>query len=283
LVPTPGSVEWNEPAEALCRDFAALDAASLDEPRPETLLAFANAHGWLGLEGAANLVAETGDGGAVPANVTVGEPLKAWHRRIYEVRCALEILSFIGSRSDRHLEQWIDWHGLNPRFRARLRMPGPDPKKPKLTRWLSREDLEFHGVKDTRDAAHVFALQIVNDGLEAHTGARLLLGTKPPRFELGVKPSNLLGAIWLQVAHFAQGQCLHKPCAVCSKWMAIEPGVNRADRTYCGDVCRSRALRRRRADARKLRAEGATVSGIAKALESDAATVRRWLKRGETR
>jgi hypothetical protein len=279
LVPTPGSVEWNEPAAALCRDFAALDDASLDEPRPETLLAFANAHGWLGLDRAANLVAETGDGGAVPTNVTVGEPLKAWARPIYEVHCALEILSLIGSRSDRHLEQWIDWHDRNPRFRARLRMPGSDPKEPKLTRWLSDEDLEVHGVQGTRDVAHVFALQIVNDGLEAHTGARLLFGTKPPRFELGVKPSNLLGAIWLQVAHFAEGGRQHRCCAVCGRWMAIEPGVNRADRTYCGDVCRGRALRRKRAKARDLFIKGKTVSAIAKALSSDPAVVRGWIGR----
>lgn len=266
LVPQAGLAEWNEPPETLCRDFAALYPL-----KPDSLLAFANAHGWLGIGD--ELVPKGGTSGSGTRPADPGERLADWQEPIEEVRNALEILDALRLRSDRPLEGWIEWHDHDPEFWARLKKS----RAPVRMLRLSGAELEAHGVRDRRGAAHLFALRIVNQGLQAHTGARLRYEPKPPGFELGVKPSNLLGAIWLQVAEYAEGNRRHRQCAACGKWLAIAPDLWRSDRTYCGDVCRGRVLRRRRAEARERHAKGQKISSIAKALKTDPATVTGWI------
>jgi len=62
--------------------------------------------------------------------------------------------------------------------------------------------------------------------------------------------------------------------------MEMSPDVNRADRRYCSDACRSRAMRRRQKQAAEMRASGKKLREIAKATGSDRATIKKWLGEG---
>jgi hypothetical protein len=72
-------------------------------------------------------------------------------------------------------------------------------------------------------------------------------------------------------------------CPVCGRWFERSPGVNRAHKQYCSGACRVSATRQRQARALEMRAGGATAESIAAELETDLATVERWIvgKKGE--
>jgi hypothetical protein len=59
--------------------------------------------------------------------------------------------------------------------------------------------------------------------------------------------------------------------------MEMSPDVNRADRRYCSDACRSRALRSRQKQAAEMRAAGKTLREIAKVTGSDIDIIKKWL------
>ena len=52
----------------------------------------------------------------------------------------------------------------------------------------------------------------------------------------------------------------------------------RQDGKFCQGACRSRAYRARQSEARKLHAAGTTFAEIAKRLNSDAKTVKGWVR-----
>jgi hypothetical protein len=54
----------------------------------------------------------------------------------------------------------------------------------------------------------------------------------------------------------------------------LAPGTARADKLYCSTPCRTKAYRKRQAEAVRLHGEGRSVDEIARELESDAETVR---------
>ncbi len=97
------------------------------------------------------------------------------------------------------------------------------------------------------------------------------------KYRLVTCPRNLIGALWLQFALSISGNKSYRPCEVCSRSMEMSPDVNRADRRYCSDACRSRALRRRQKTAREMRASGKSLREIAKVTGSDMNTIKKWI------
>jgi hypothetical protein len=94
---------------------------------------------------------------------------------------------------------------------------------------------------------------------------------------LGWQPNNLLGAMWLQFAESISGLKRYHQCEACQRYIELSPDVNRADRRYCSDACRNRALRRRQKFARDMRKSGKSLREISRATGSNIETLKQWL------
>lgn len=132
--------------------------------------------------------------------------------------------------------------------------------------------------------AEVAAMKAAVQVLRHHTGK----AARPPaglyeqvrgnlrhRVELGfddsgvpvIEPTDLLSALWLQLAHALGGSGGFRQCGHCTKWFIVSdrgPAANRAarsDKTYCGDSCRqAAAYARRKAEAPSEKRNTAPVS-----------------------
>jgi hypothetical protein len=113
-------------------------------------------------------------------------------------------------------------------------------------------------------------------------GAGLYLTGPAGRHRLTIEPGALLPAMWLQFAFTIAGGRNHRQCDICRRFFEVSPEVNRADRRYCGNACRNRALRQRQKIAREMRAASKSLREIVNATGSDMETVKKWLK-GEKR
>ena len=91
------------------------------------------------------------------------------------------------------------------------------------------------------------------------------------------KPKDLQTALWVQFADAVQNNTEFRRCRVCNKWLAIARGEHRTNRGFCSSACRSKLYRQRQDQARQLFADGKSMEDIATELESDLATVRRWI------
>jgi predicted nucleic acid-binding Zn ribbon protein len=125
-------------------------------------------------------------------------------------------------------------------------------------------------------AAQSYVVQAINIRLSM-LGAQTMLDWPNAKYQLVTRPHNLLGALWFQFASSIAGKKTYRACDVCGRAMEMSPDVNRADRRYCSDACRSRALRARQKQAAEMRTSGKTLREIAKATGSDMATIKKWL------
>ena len=119
----------------------------------------------------------------------------------------------------------------------------------------------------------------INQHLENRTGARLLWDAKRARLDLYTSPVDLIGAVWLQFARAVERDSKFRQCAECGIWFELAPGTARADKLYCSTPCRTKAYRKRQAEAARLHGEGRSLEDIARELDSDPDTVRGWIER----
>jgi hypothetical protein len=139
--------------------------------------------------------------------------------------------------------------------------------------WVERIDPD-----DLRTPAMLRISSIVNSRLtELNVSPQLCPGGRGESLRLYLLPQNLLGAIWLQFASAIDADHEYRRCGGCDTWFALTPETARADSHYCSDACRSRAYRQRKQRSWELRAKGLTPSAIAKELDSDVNTVKKWI------
>ncbi len=287
--------------------FAELDASE------EAICDFADRHGWLGLEVDPRLRA------ALPViggrRAPGGELRKDWARAIAQMRLACHLLRAI-ERNDREafrrlitekswtgreaFRRWIadkskSWDKHDPETLRRL--AADNRKEPLLFSDHSAAcEIDGAGVQvtprdphaallkrgDLRRAARVLLQHLANEQLDLHTSARVLMvDEKTGRQGLYVNPTNLLGAMWVQLADSIDAGRSSRRCSQCREWMVLAPGTNRADRTLCSDRCKVAAYRERKKTAALLHRRGHPPSAIAKKLGSDVEKVRGWLGLGK--
>jgi hypothetical protein len=129
---------------------------------------------------------------------------------------------------------------------------------------------------------HVLALRILEDLVGMHVDARPKF-YQPRRgvYALRIRTEDLLSALWLQLAMMLVEDKRYQRCLFCGKF--FEVGAHhggrqrREDKQFCTDSCRVKSYKRRQVIARKMHAEGTPLRAIAKAVQSDSATVKRWL------
>lgn len=251
------SARWYDPfvdALALFRTFADL------APTQEAIYKFANHYGWLHYS--PPFVADPGafqihaPGSDDHARVVWGESLEQWIEAIGQVRYAVALWDRLQMNDREDLARYLRQEGLEQSFeREAGRRTGPV--------WTG------HAALYTMVAA-----QLTNT-----LSAQPVWDADRQRLSLALVPANLFAALWLQFVNSVQGNIEYQKCAWCGKWFAIVPPQVRSSRAYCSTACRSKAYRKRQADARKLAATGVSLEEIASRLETTVETARGWIER----
>jgi transposase-like protein len=120
---------------------------------------------------------------------------------------------------------------------------------------------------------------MINRQLEGRASPRLLWDANRQRLGLYIVPEGLIGALWLQFARAVERDSQFRQCAECGIWFELARGTARTDKLYCSTPCRTKAYRKRQAEAARLHGEGRSIDDIARTLESDPETVRGWIER----
>jgi hypothetical protein len=164
--------------------------------------------------------------------------------------------------------------------------PGQLPQPPALVEraWiagthLGDEVLDRFVRGDLVKPALHYVQSTINKQLQERASPRLLWDANRERLGLYIVPNGLVGALWLQFARAVERDSQFRQCAECGIWFELAPGTARADKLYCSTPCRTKAYRKRQAEAVRLRAEGQSIDYIARHLESDPDTVRGWIER----
>ena len=94
---------------------------------------------------------------------------------------------------------------------------------------------------------------------------------------LRIMAQNLYSGVWLQFADAVTNDRIFSRCRECGKWFEVAPEVARSHRRFCSNSCRSKAYRQRQDRARQLFTAKKSFEEIAEELDSDVATVKKWI------
>jgi hypothetical protein len=86
---------------------------------------------------------------------------------------------------------------------------------------------------------------VINEHLQAGISPRLLWSQTGAELSIYFVPSNLIGAMWLQLAEAVGGHKNYRECKQCGRWFELHPDVARTNRIYCSSACRAKAYRER--------------------------------------
>jgi hypothetical protein len=218
-----------------------------------------------------------------------GEPLAAWTDEIMMMCFAIDIWEAARNGDVGRLEPVVSWtedgSGVQILSHPELRKGElPEPPARVERAWIARAHL-CDGVLESlvpgdlvKPAVH-YVQSKINEKLEGRASPRLLWDAKRERLGLYIVPDGLIGALWLQFARAVERDSRFRQCAECGIWFELAPGTARADKLYCSTPCRTKAYRKRQAEAARLHDEGRSFKDIADALESDPDTVRGWIER----
>jgi hypothetical protein len=282
--PDAGGAEGTPPKwdPALFRIFA--DVA----PNKESVLAFAKRYGDLGtsmpLQPAKKATA------TAPATVQ-GTLLTTWQHQIADMRRLTALWDLLQREDVAVLQRYIHWHldkrgALSVHFDSH---PAGD----------TEQVLGFHRARATIASQEVnpeLLVSLVPDEftlpgwayIQQEVGSRLAHvagGLAPevvwdPRSRRPVVrwwAQTLSAALWLQLADAVSLGRTFSRCRECGRWLEVAPDAARSHRRFCSNSCRSKAYRQRQDRARQLHAEHKGIEEIASELDSDVATVRRWI------
>jgi len=218
-----------------------------------------------------------------------GEPLAAWNDEILTMRFAIDIWEAARNGDVAILERVIHWKpdGSGVEIAGHPGVPrGQLPEAPARVEraWIAGTHLgddvlgRFVPGDLVKPALHYLQSKI-NEKLEGRASPRLLWDANRERLGLYIMPAGLVGALWLQFARAVERDSQFRQCAECGIWFELAPGTARADKLYCSTPCRTKAYRKRQAEAVRLHGEGRSIDDIARQLESDPDTVQGWIAR----
>ena len=203
-----------------------------------------------------------------------GERLLLWRNEIRDMRQLVEVWDALRSKDSAALANKV--HRTQSKTTERVtvwfgnKIVAPRQSHPDRLGRIPKDDILIPSMYFLLDQ---MAVKIEANPLKAATNWSP--GQKePPQPQL--EAVSLCGALWLQFWHAVTGDHDYRRCEQCMRW--FEVGANtRADAKYCRDACKSRAYRSRRDRARTLRAQGASLRAIARELESEIKTVKKWV------
>ncbi len=162
-------------------------------------------------------------------------------------------------------------------------IPTPDEPGEALADWSAEIGWMAEGVRlwgkvqqGDREAVPLLA-ERVNERLTGTVSLNLLYDRTAGRPALDILPRDLATAMVLQLAAAVALNKEYRPCRVCGRYFELSPGLNRADRSTCSALCRKRSYRQRMARARKRHAQGKSLREIARELDTNVVTVKKWV------
>lgn len=236
----------------------------------DAILAFANTYGRLG-EGDV-LIELPNEGQTV---LGTGETRSFWANEIRALHDALFFWDAVQANDLGTLQAVIQWTGEGVRLFDMVRrgqLIASPQFHPERLEWMRPGDLVLPALFVVQD--------IVNQHLKGRVSPRLLWNKDKTRLGLHIVPRSLIGAIWLQFAQAIDGRKEYRRCEECRTWFELSPDIARTSKLYCSNACRSRAYRKRQAEARRLHEQGKSIEEIAQALGTDVRTAQGWITRG---
>jgi hypothetical protein len=261
---------------ALHRRFADLDGSA------DAILGFANQYGLLSdVEVELNAVTPEAMG-RNPFTLHFGEPLDAWRNEIASMRAALSLWNLTRA-DDTVINQAMPFTpgevgsmkavignpdgpgfatelflanelGYAPKGQQAELLPGPSHVYQSFdghlfAGWELEADATVTADMSPRERVFVALATLTNAHLAHRIASLVEFDPAVHRTVLITLPNCLAGAIWLQFAQAMDARTDYRRCSECRQWFQVSPEVARADKSYCGDACRSRAYRRRRSGA----------------------------------
>jgi hypothetical protein len=258
------------------------------EPSREGVKAFADRFGPLGPDVAKQIpLHDQTNAKGVPLGT--GEALSAWSDEVLMMRFAIDIWEAARDGDAGRLGRVISWteDGSGVQILSHPDLAkGQLPEAPARVEraWIAGTHLDndmldrFVRGDLVKPALH-YVQSTINEKLEGRASPRLLWDANRERLGLYIVPDGLIGALWLQFARAVERDSKFRQCAECGIWFELAPGTARADKLYCSTPCRTKAYRKRQAEAARLHAEGRSIEEIARQLESEQETVRGWIER----
>jgi hypothetical protein len=221
--------------------------------------------------------------------VGTGEPLAAWSDEILRMRFAIDLWEAARNGDVGRLQGVISWVEDGSGVRVDSHPELPDDHSPEPPFYIDRgwiaggypgdDRLRRFVPGDLVKPALHHVQSMINKKLEGRASPRLLWDANRERLGLYIVPDGLIGALWLQFARPVERDSRFRQCAECGIWFELASGTARADKLYCSTPCRTKAYRKRQAEAVRLHGEGRSIRDIARKLESEPDTVRGWIER----
>ena len=223
------------------------------ETDEEQVLDFARRYGFLGVADTQPVWTGLRE---PPTDVLWGERFDKWADALIIMRVAVTLAqSFgIGGKPDIERARGLVTHTLlgDNLIRVRVDLKGlhgfediPLSMNPDGSEW-SRATVVPRPLVMDKAAAYAFTraalVDIVNANLRALCNPQLALSGGIAL--VAIQPKNLLGAMWLQLAHALDGDRKYRRCEECGGWFEVGSDGKRPDSKTCSGRCRTRKHRR---------------------------------------
>ena len=216
------------PQSGLFRSFAEL------KPHKDQILKFANRWG----------IMTNGNWVPLKNSRVIAEPLDLWLRAIADFTLAFRIWEWIKRGDASALGRYIKWKDSSSVIFVRSddyvkswRIIADRKGSPSFFDTFRVDDLivpAWHQLQ-----------YILNEKLDGKVSARLLWNSSWSRLSLYQVPTDLISAMWLQLARAVEGDRNFQQCEECRNWFEVSsPDGSRKDKRFCGTACRARFWRK---------------------------------------
>jgi hypothetical protein len=218
-----------------------------------------------------------------------GEHVDDWVHEILVMRLAVDLWESARGGDSDHLDRMISWDPEGTRVMIDTHPELERGQVPQTSAHVHRAviaderldpDILARFVPGDAIGPALHCMQsLINEHLHHRASPRLLWEQSRDRLGLYIVPDGLIGALWLQFARAVERDARFRECPECGTWFEVAPGRGRTDKQFCSNACRTKAYRKRQAEAARLHREGRSLEDIARELDSDPDTVRGWVER----
>jgi len=101
------------------------------------------------------------------------------------------------------------------------------------------------------EAAYHHISNVVNANLKDSLVTEIIVNQTNTGTDMSVRPTDLLSALWLQMAHAVSRNLEFKQCVACSTFFEVKSKKRKNEKIYCSDRCRVRVAARKRREKEK--------------------------------